>query len=91
MKRIWSRPALADLIRLHDFLQPVSPRAADSVVKALDAAARRLQAFPRIGSRLDEYAPREVRRLIVGDYELRYEIVDDAIFVLRIWHGKEDR
>lgn len=41
--------------------------------------------------RLEGFDPREVRRLIVGDYELRYEINDDGIVVLRIFHGLEDR
>jgi hypothetical protein len=38
-----------------------------------------------------EFAPREVRRLIVGDYELRYEILEDAIVLVRLWHTREDR
>jgi hypothetical protein len=29
--------------------------------------------------------------LIVGQYELRYEIVDDMIYILRLWHTREDR
>jgi len=41
--------------------------------------------------RLDDFAPREVRRLFVGDYELRYEIQGDAIIIVRLWHTKEDR
>jgi len=44
-----------------------------------------------MGQAFDEYRPREVRRLIIGDYELRYEIVDDTVLVVRIWHGREDR
>jgi hypothetical protein len=35
--------------------------------------------------------PREVRRLFVGDYELRYEIVGEVIIVVRHWHTKENR
>jgi len=35
--------------------------------------------------------PREVRRIIVGDYELRYEIADATIFILRLWHSRENR
>jgi len=43
----------------------------------------------RIGPRLQEFTPREVRRLFVGDYELRYEI--QRVIVLRVWHTREDR
>lgn len=91
MKLRWTTPAHEDLHRLHAFLAPVSPRAAARVVDRLNAATRRLLQFPRVGARLEQYAPREVRRLIVGDYELRYEIVGELIYIVRIWHGREDR
>jgi hypothetical protein len=32
-----------------------------------------------------------VRRIIVGNYEVRYEIVADTIYLLRIWHTREAR
>lgn len=41
--------------------------------------------------RLHAYEPRDVRRIVVGHYELRYEIARDTIFVLRIWHTREQR
>ncbi len=44
-----------------------------------------------MGERLDAYAPREVRRIIVGSYELRYEIAAGTIFILRLWHCRENR
>jgi plasmid stabilization system protein ParE len=50
-----------------------------------------LLANPRIGERLDEFKPREVRRILVGHYEVRYEIQDLTIYVLRLWHTREDR
>ena len=44
-----------------------------------------------MGQRLTTYNPREVRRLIVKDYEIRYEIEDETIHVLGVWHSREDR
>ena len=35
--------------------------------------------------------PREVRKLKVGKYEMRYEIVGAEIYILKIFHGREDR
>ena len=87
----WTASAQRDLARLHAFLHPVNPRAAARVVQQLVAAAERLLTHPRLGERLAEFAPRDVRRLIVGDYELRYELADTTINVLRLWHGREDR
>ncbi|HXA24566.1 MAG TPA: type II toxin-antitoxin system RelE/ParE family toxin [Acetobacteraceae bacterium] len=46
---------------------------------------------PRLGPRLDDFAEREVRRLFVGDYELRYEIRGEVIIIVRLWHPRENR
>jgi plasmid stabilization system protein ParE len=46
---------------------------------------------PRIGEKLEEFEPREVRRILVGQYEMRYEIRESTIYVLRLWHTREDR
>ena len=87
----WTSSAQLDLVRLHDFLAPVNPRAAAKIVQQLVAGAGRLVAYPQLGVGLDEFSPRDVRRVIVGDYELRYEVTDTAIYVLRLWHAREDR
>ena len=87
----WTASAAADLARLHDFLAPVAPEAAARVVQELAHAPDRLRDFPRLGERLDAYSPREVRRIIVGRYELRYEIAGGEVFILRLWHSRENR
>lgn len=55
------------------------------------AAPGRLLTQPRMSRRLDEFDPREVRRILVGNYEMRYEMQGDTLLVLRIWHVREDR
>lgn len=87
----WTSSAHADLARLYAFLEPVDPRAAARVVRQLVAGVKRLPAHPRLGVRLPEFGPREVRRVVVGDYEIRYELADADVFVLRIFHTREDR
>jgi len=82
---------LSDLARLHEFLAPVSPAAAARVVQSLTAVSAGLRAHPRIGERLDEFYPREVRRVLAGQYEIRYEIQGEIIYILRIWHTRENR
>jgi plasmid stabilization system protein ParE len=91
MKINWTVAATRDLVRLHEFLAPVAPEAAARVVQQLARAPERLRDFPRLGERLDAYTPREVRRIIVGQYELRYEIAAAQIFILRLWHSREQR
>lgn len=91
MKIKWTSKALSDLVRLYEFLAPVNKSAAACVVQSLSAAPNRLLEQPRIGERLEEFEPREVRRIVVGYYELRYEITESNIYVLRLWHTREDR
>lgn len=87
----WTGKSLSDLVRLYEFLAPVNRQAAVRVVRTLTAAPVRLLDHPRIGEQLEEFAPREVRRLLVGHYEIRYEIQGTTLYVLRIWHTREDR
>ena len=87
----WTSKAQSDLVRLFEFLAPVNRLAAVHTVKALVAAPARLLEHPRIGERLEEFDPRGVRRIIVGHYEMRYEIQNSTIYVLRFWHTREDR
>ncbi len=87
----WTGKALSDLVRLNEFLSPVNRLAAAQLVQSLSAAPLRLLEQPRIGEKLEEFEPREVRRIIVGFYELRYEITESCIYVLRLWHTREER
>lgn len=91
MELKWTTKALSDLVRLYDFLSPINKQAAATTVLSLTAAPTKLLAQPRIGEKLDEFEPREVRRILVGHYEMRYEIQNSTIYVLRLWHTREDR
>jgi plasmid stabilization system protein ParE len=87
----WTSKAVGDLDRLHEFLAPVNRRAASRVLQSLTTVASRLPDQPRIGERLEQYDPREVRRVLVGRFEMRYELRGSNIFILRVWHTRERR
>lgn len=87
----WTVAATGDLVRLHDFLAPVAPDAAAKITQDLAQAPLRLADYPRIGEKLDAYLPREVRRIVVGHYEIRYQLAGDLIIVLRLWHQRKNR
>ena len=87
----WTNKASSGLLHLYGHLSPVAPEAAARVVQQLAHAPDRLLDYPRMGEKLQGYEPREVRRIIVGNYEMRYEIVAGTIVVLRFWHGRENR
>lgn len=91
MELKWTSKALSDLVRLYEFLAPVNKPAAVRAVQALTKAPTVLLANPRIGEQLFQFEPREVRRILVKEYEIRYEIQNSIIYVLRLWHTREDR
>lgn len=87
----WSGKALSDLARLHEFLASVNRPAAARAVQALIRAPTVLLTNPRIGEQLLQFEPREVRRILTAEYEIRHEIADETIYVLHLWHVREDR
>ncbi len=91
MELRWTSKALSDLTRLHEFLAMVNKPAAKRAVQSLIAASTGLIANPRIGERLEEFEPREIRRILVGHYEIRYEIMASTVYLLRLWHTREER
>ncbi|HAY95392.1 type II toxin-antitoxin system RelE/ParE family toxin [Shewanella sp.] len=91
MELKWTSKALSDLARLYEFLALANKPAAARAVQALIQAPTVLLANPRIGEQLFQFEPREVRRILVGEYEVRYEVIDSIIYVLRLWHTRENR
>jgi plasmid stabilization system protein ParE len=92
LKLVWSPAARRDLIRLREFIEPHNPAAARRAAAVLRKAANLVQEQPGIGRQI---AGREDRELSVPfgqrGYLLRYRLHEDAIVILRIWHGLEDR
>jgi plasmid stabilization system protein ParE len=91
MRLQWTGPALDDLRRFQRFLAPVNRNAAKRTISAIRANARRTLEHPQVGERVEEITSREVRKLFVDHYELRYQVLPDLIRVLRVWHMREDR
>lgn len=87
----WSSEARDDVDRLADFVAAYDPVLANEVEIELSQAPKKLLQFPRRGTRLSEFDPREVREFRVGRYLLRYELTASDIHVLRFFHGRELR
>ncbi|EJL02926.1 MULTISPECIES: type II toxin-antitoxin system RelE/ParE family toxin [Pseudomonas] len=91
MELKWTSKALSDISRLYEFLAAVNQPAAARTMQQLTAAPITLLTNPRIGERLEEFEPRDVRRIQIGHYEVRYEIIDSTVYLLRLWHTRENR
>ena len=87
----WTKAAQRDVIRLYEFLAPVNPYAAKRTVSKIVGAVEGLASFPHLGRSQEAYAGRDVRSFMAGDYEVHYELSDNRILILRVWHAREDR
>lgn len=91
MELKWTSKALSDLARLYEFLASVNQPAAARAVQSVTQAPAALLINPRLGEQLFEFEPREIRKILVGNYEVRYEIQESTLYVLRLWHTREQR
>lgn len=91
MELKWTSKTLSDLARLYDFLAATSKPAAVRAVQALTHVSNILLANPHVGQQLFQFEPREVRRIFIAEYEVRYQILDSIIYILRLWRTRENR
>jgi plasmid stabilization system protein ParE len=90
MKLIFSRASVHDLLRLREFIAMHNPDAAQRVSQRLRGAIKGLVDNPQIGRPVPDLTG-EIRELIFGKYVARYEVRTNLLYVLRVWHGKENR
>ena len=91
MKIRYSPEAIDDLQRLVEFVEDKNPFAARRIAINLQEGVDKLKQFPRIGLPvLKASDPEQVRDLYISNYTVRYLITDEIIYVLRIWHNKEN-
>ena len=88
----YSPEAVEDLRRLREFIEEKNPVAAQNAASTLLEGINQLKAFPLLGTKVSLAPnPDSVRDLVIGNYLARYLVHEKEIYVLRIWHQKEDR
>jgi plasmid stabilization system protein ParE len=88
----YSREAVGDLRRLRGSIEVKNPRAAQEAVATILKGIAQLKEFPLLGTKVERAPkPDAVRDLVIGNYLARYLVHETEIYVLRIWHHKEDR
>jgi len=91
MKVGFTPEAVADLKRLREFIESKNPIAAQRIANELLRGIEKLKAFPEIGLKVIRAPqPHLIRDLFIGNYTVRYFIGVNEIFILRMWHGKEN-
>ena len=92
MKLLYSHEAIADLIRLREFIATKNPQAAQKIAGSIRKGISQLKTFPYLGVEVELAPdPEMIRDLIIGNYIARYLIHEKQIYILRVWHHKENR
>lgn len=92
MRLVYSREAVADLVRLRAFIAEKNPAAAARVADELIARIENLRIFPHMGKPVAQAPePEVVRDMIFGNYIVRYSVHGEALVILRLWHHYEHR
>ncbi len=91
MKINYSPESIDDLKRLREFIEIKNPVAAARVSNDLLSGIAKLKIFPQMGLPVSRAPnPELIRDLFIGSYTIRYLLTDSDIFILRIWHNKEN-
>lgn len=92
MRLVYSVEAVADLVRLREFIAADDPSAAARIADELVTRIALVCRFPEMGKSVPLAPdPEIVRDAIFGKYVVRYTIHPSSIVVLRIWHQFEAR
>ena len=88
----WSKAALRDVTRLHNFLAPKSRDAARRAIKAIRQGVKVLARHPEVGRPIDELPP-EFREWVIefgsGAYLALYRYDGKEVVILAVRHGRE--
>ena len=93
MRRLkWTPRSLRFVVRVHDFLVPMSREAAKRAVKAIRQGVKLLGKHPEMGRPVDEL-PTEFREWVIefgnGAYVVMYHYDGKEVVILAIRHGRE--
>jgi len=83
----WSRGAKADLKSIKSHIGQYAPRVAVSFVRRIRDRCRGLRSHPFAAPIVEEIQDEYVRETYLGNYRLIYEIYQDTIVILRVFHG----
>jgi toxin ParE1/3/4 len=90
MRVEFSLGAQGDLIAIFDYLRPLNPRAARRIVNELEKRCRSLSRYSKRGAPVLNRRGTPLRRLVVDQYLIFYEVMDDMVFIDAVVHGAQD-
>lgn len=87
----YSPESIADLRRVVEFVEVNNPYAARRIAIDLQEGVCKLKQFPEIALPVAHAPdPDKIRDLYIKDYTVRYLISGSIVFILRVWHSREN-
>ena len=87
----YSPESMKDLQRVVEFVEVKNPYAARRIAIDLQEGIFKLKQFPEIGlPGIKAPDPEKIRDLYIGAYTVRYLITSGIVYILRVWHSKEN-
>lgn len=89
MRIVWTPVAVTDRRRIGAYLSAENPILSANILEALILAADSLSIFPGRGRPGLSPGTREL--VALSPYIITYEILEEEVRILRIWHAAQDR
>ena len=87
MRVLWTRPAVADVLQIRDYIAADSPRYARVVAEQLFASVKRLIKYPLSGRIVPELDDASLREVIDAPYRIVYRVGVDSLEILTVVHA----
>jgi plasmid stabilization system protein ParE len=85
---IWVPSALDDLKEIQKYIARDSLYYANKFIEGAFNATERLSSFPKSGRIVPEFGNPAIREIGHGSYRIIYELINEAIYVVAVVHGK---
>jgi toxin ParE1/3/4 len=79
---------MADMADIKDYLLPISPANAQSVIEAIQFRASTLTTMAGRGREIPELRDKNRRELFVFEWRIMYRLEPASIRILRVVHGR---
>ena len=86
MRVIWTRPALADVLGIKEYIASDSPWFAQLVAERLFSAVERLNNYPLSGRMVPELNEPTIREVIEPPFRIVYRVRADTLEILTVVH-----
>ncbi len=84
----WSDAAKSDLKGIFEYLSHDSPQYAEYLFERIFESIENLKSFPEMGRRVQELKNPNMRELLLQNYRIVYQYIENSIEIITIFHGK---